>query len=402
MSLMEPRPRSELEQELTHHYLNIFISVLLLPTVRETDLGGYGSQVMRMMMHSESVKCAVFAACASNKYMLLRDQRYHDAALGYYFRAVELVNHALAELGSSGKGPDDPLVTKPNLRINQMWGPPDKTLDARKHVDGAMSLLKLRYEDTGSPISMTRPLHRVNTESVLYQAFLLSMRKPFAPNFHVDAQFLDRSEHVLNARKLVDVLPEDSSPVLGLPLPLYRLITDLIDFLNSPKRLNSQILTLLKGEMETWEGLILAENESESAFSTLTSFHKDAVTLFVLSASLLLDHITETSASQSSAESGSINTRCPTPEPSKPPRWQVKRAFCILRRPASYETWTRCFLGAWPMLILGYSVTLAEDIALIRRVLGKMRERMGYGEIQRIIDDLEAVWNGRAGGKEAD
>lgn len=373
-------------------------------------------------MHSESVKCAVFAACASNKYMLLRDQRYHDAALGYYFRAVELVNHALAELGSSGKGPDDPLVTsvvylylydvrafpklsacvveEPNLCINQMWGPPDKTLDARKHVDGAMSLLKLRYEDAGSPISMTRPLHRVNTESVLYQAFLLSMRKPFAPNFHVDAQFLDRSEHVLNARKLVDVLPEDSSPVLGLPLPLYRLITDLIDFLNSPKRLNSQILTLLKGEMETWEGLILAENESESAFSTLTSFHKDAVTLFVLSASLLLDHITETSASQSSAESRSINTRCPTPEPSKPPRWQVKRAFCILRRPASYETWTRCFLGAWPMLILGYSVTLAEDIALIRRVLGKMRERMGYGEIQRIIDDLEAVWNGRAGGKE--
>lgn len=108
---LELRELPDLEQELSHHYLNVFLSVLLLPTVRESDLEGYGSQVMSMMLRSESVKCAVLAACASNKYMLLRSRKYHDAALGYYFRAVELVNRALHDLGASAKGPDDPLLT---------------------------------------------------------------------------------------------------------------------------------------------------------------------------------------------------------------------------------------------------------------------------------------------------
>ncbi|KAK1658900.1 hypothetical protein BDP55DRAFT_593273 [Colletotrichum godetiae] len=399
---LELRESPDLEQELTRHYFNVFLSVLLLPTVRESDLEGYGSQVMSMMHRSESVKCAVLAACASNKYMLQRSRKYHDAALGYYFRAVELVNRALHDLSATAKGPDDPLLTTVvYLYLYDMWGPPDETLDARKHVDGAMNLLKLRYEDTGSPMSMSRPLHRINTESVLYQAFLLAMRRPFAPNFHVDEQFLDRSEHVLNARKLIDILSEDDSPVLGLPLPLYRLITDLIDFLNSPKHPTEAFLTRMREEIDTWEGFVLVEDTAADYPPSLTSFHKDAATLFVLGASLLLDYISESSSSLSplATQGPKIShlSWSPSQETSNIPRWQVQRAFEILRRPAAYETWTRCFLGAWPMLILGYSVTLPEDISLIRRVLNQMVERMGYGEIQRILDDLEAVWTVRAG-----
>ncbi|KAK1708147.1 hypothetical protein BDP67DRAFT_411660 [Colletotrichum lupini] len=397
---LELRELPDLEQELTHHYFNIFLSVLLLPTVRERDLEGYGSQVMSMMLRSESVKCGVLAACASNKYMLLRSRRYHDAALGYYFRAVELVNRALHDLGASAKGPDDPLLTTVvYLYLYDMWGPPDETLDARKHVDGAMNLLKLRYEDTCSPMSMSRPLHRINTESVLYQAFLLAMRKPFAPNFHVDEQFLDRSEHVLNARKLIDILSEGDSPVLGLPLPLYRLITDLIDVLNSPKHPTEAFLIRMREEMKTWEGLVLVEDGGASCPLSMTSFHKDAVTLFVLGASLLLDYIAEFSLANHTLWPQVPRTTQNSWNPLHPmrsaPRWQVQRAFEILRRPAAYETWTRCFLGAWPMLILGYSVTSSEDISLIRRVLTQMVERMGYGEIQRILDDLEGVWTKR-------
>ncbi|OHF02307.1 hypothetical protein CORC01_02300 [Colletotrichum orchidophilum] len=402
ITYLELREPPDLEQELIHHYLNVFLSVLLLPTVRERDLEGYGSQVMSMVLRSESVKCAVLAACASNKYMLLRSRRYHDAALGYYFRAVELVNRALHDLGTSAKGPDDPLLTTVvYLYLYDLWGPPDETLDARKHVDGAMNLLKLRYEDTSSPMSMSRPLHRINTESVLYQAFLLAMRKPFAPNFHVDEQFLDRSEHVLNARNLIDILPEDFSPVLGLPLPLYRLITDLIDFLNSPKHPTDAFLTRMREEMDTWEGFVLVEDGTVNYPWSMTSFHKDAVTLFVLGASLLLDYIAESSTAVSTSatriQRAPQNSWIPLQEASDGPRWQVNRAFEILRRPAAYETWTRCFLGAWPMLILGYSVTSFEDISLIRRVLTQMVERMGYGEIQRILDDLEGVWTFRAG-----
>lgn len=226
------------------------------------------------------------------------------------------------------------------------------------------------------------------------------MRKPFAPNFHVDEQFLDRSEHVLNTRKLIDILSEGDSPVLGLPLPLYRLITDLIDFLNSPKHPSEAFVIRMREEIETWEGLVLVDDGAARYPSSMTSFHKDAVTLFVLGASLLLDYVAESSFSNHmSTPQVSRNTQDrwnPQQQALSAPRWQVQRAFEILRRPAAYETWTRCFLGAWPMLILGYSVTSSEDISLIRGVLTQMVERMGYGEIQRILDDLEGVWTMRA------
>ncbi|KAF6811379.1 fatty-acid amide hydrolase [Colletotrichum musicola] len=184
----------DIEHELTHHYLNVLITALLLPTVTEVDLEEYGSQVVGMMMGSDSVKYAVLANCASNKYMLSRNIRYQNAALVYYLKAIELVNHALLELGSFKKSPGDALLTTVvYLYLYNFWGS-DTSVDARKHIDGAMSLLKLRYADSNSPLSMARPLHRVTTESVLYQAFLLAIRQPFAPNFQVDKQFLTRSE----------------------------------------------------------------------------------------------------------------------------------------------------------------------------------------------------------------
>lgn len=105
------RELPDIEHELTHHYLNVLITALLLPTVTEVDLEDYGSQVVGMMMGSDSVKYAVLANCASNKYMLSRNVRYQKAALVYYLKAIELVNHALLELGSSKKSPGDALLT---------------------------------------------------------------------------------------------------------------------------------------------------------------------------------------------------------------------------------------------------------------------------------------------------
>ncbi|KAF6794660.1 hypothetical protein CSOJ01_13609 [Colletotrichum sojae] len=383
----------EIEHELTHHYLNVLITALLLPTVTEVDLEEYGSQVVEMMMGSDSVKYAVLANCASNKYMLSRNIRYQKAALVYYLKAIELVNHALLELGPSKRSPGDALLTTVvYLYLYNFWGS-DTSVDARKHIDGAMSLLKLRYADTNSPLSMTRPLHRVTTESVLYQAFLLAIRQPFAPNFHVDKQFLTRSEDVLHVRSFLDSIFNESSLVLGLPLRLYRLITDIIDIINQNEPPKQDVLIRIREEMTMWESSISNSNETEILASATDGFEADAVALFVLGASLLLDYVTESSSSTTSADTttamngaGTFGLRVSSS------RWQIKQALSILRRPAAYETWTRCYLGVWPLLILGYSVTDEEDISLLRCVSSRMRERIGYGEVQRIQADLEAVW----------
>lgn len=256
-----------------------------------------------------------------------------------------------------------------------------------------MSLLKLRYADTDSPLSMTRPLHRVTTESVLYQAFLLAIRKPFSPNFHVDKQFLTRSEDVLHVRSFLDSLFNESSLVLGLPLRLYRLITDIIDVINPNEPPTQDALIRIRQEMRVWENSISNPNKTEFPVSARDGFETDAVTLFVLAASLLLDYVTEPSATQTISHAiTTVNTTAPFDISESTPRWQTKQALTILRRPAAYETWTRCYLAAWPLLILGYSVTDEEDISLLRHVSSCMRERIGYGEVQRIQADLEAVW----------
>lgn len=71
---------SELEVELVQHYLDKLISVLLLPNVQKGFYADYRSRVVSMMVNCESVKCAVLACCASNKYMLSDDVRYQDTS----------------------------------------------------------------------------------------------------------------------------------------------------------------------------------------------------------------------------------------------------------------------------------------------------------------------------------
>ncbi|TDZ41089.1 putative amidase [Colletotrichum trifolii] len=383
----------ELEHELTHHFLNVYLTVLLLPTVSKLDLGDYGSEMAGLMLRSESVKYAVLANCASNKYMLCRNHQYQKAALVYYLKAMELVNHGLRELGSSQQSPGDSLLTTVvYLYLYNFWGS-DTSVDAKNHIDGAISLLNLRYEDRDAPLSMRTPLHRVATESVLYQAFLLAIRKPFEPTFHVDPKFLARSEDVLNAKRLINTLSSESSLVLGLPLRLYRHITDIIDLPNTPFEARKDAVARIGLEMNYWNHQVTAGDDCESSSPQTAGFLTEATTLFVLGASLLYDYMMEASAAATGFPTTGLmemteGQRLPS---AASPRWQVERAFSILRRPKAYETWTRCYLGAWPMLILGYSVSSEEDVALIRQVLVHMRDRMGYGEIQRILEDVEEV-----------
>lgn len=97
--------------DLIYHFLNNFISVLVLPTWNRKNLVEYESELVSMMMHSEGVKCAVLAACAANKYILSNNNRYERLALVYYSRAVGHVNRELDKLCSPDQAPPDSLVT---------------------------------------------------------------------------------------------------------------------------------------------------------------------------------------------------------------------------------------------------------------------------------------------------
>ena len=97
--------------ELIYHFLNNFISVLVLPTWNRKHLVEYQSELVGMMMQSPGVKCAVLAASAANKYTLSSNNRYEKLALVYYSRAVWHANQELNKLCLPHQVPGDSLVT---------------------------------------------------------------------------------------------------------------------------------------------------------------------------------------------------------------------------------------------------------------------------------------------------
>ncbi|KAL4904496.1 hypothetical protein BDW74DRAFT_178602 [Aspergillus multicolor] len=247
-----------------------------------------------MLLEYRSVKWAVLASAASNKHALTNNIRYHKAALEYYSRGVEDVKRAIGELCFDQNVPSMSLITTViYLYIYDLWGQ-DTALDPRGHVAGAVKLLNLRY-DKSLPLVMTRPFDRLTTESVIYQAFLLSIRRPFAPNFHIDSQLLFRSEAILDTKALINAA-DQSSPVLGVSVSLYRLILEIIDIRNLPaEEITADAVRQLRTRMKRWEALVLDTGTSSSHLrmqvqaATPDPFQKSIMTLYILAASLLLD-----------------------------------------------------------------------------------------------------------------
>ena len=82
----------------------------------------------------------------------------------------------------------------------------------------------------------------------------------------------------------------------------------------------------------------------------------------------------------------------------KPGRWQMDLAMAILQCPEEHEKWSHCFLGAWPLLIVGYGARSIEEITLVKDVLSNICQRTGYGEVQRIREELEEVTSLKSAG----
>ncbi|KAF7550000.1 hypothetical protein G7046_g8158 [Stylonectria norvegica] len=390
--------------ELIYHFLNSFISVLVLPTWNRKHLLEYQTELVGMMMHSQGVKCAVLAACAANMQILTNNDRYEKLALVYYSRAVWHANQELHQLCLPSQVPTDSLMTTVvYLYLHDIWGS-DPAVDPRRHVTGAIELLNMKYDHAPYKPSLRRTFDQFTAESILYQAFLLAIRRPFAAksNFYIDSQFLGRIQEVLDSQ--INTLPSSSdiSPILGATQLLYRFILDIINLHTAREEHGVDDAARLKAEMRQWEAKVLNEHTQDGPALAEKSFHANTLSLYILAASLLLDWITESPSSNTPIESvGLLNGAAPTTSNERQHfdethRWQVAYALSILRQPGACETWSRCYLGTWPMLILGYAVSTDVDIKLIRHVLSFTRHRMGYGENQRILSELEEVWSARA------
>ncbi|KAJ4007531.1 hypothetical protein NW752_010193 [Fusarium irregulare] len=326
------------------------------------------------MAQNDIVKHSVLASCASNKYVMTGNNRYRLLGLQYYSRAVKDMNQELESFRSDNPVQHSYLLTAVSFfYIFGFWGI-DASSDPRPHVDGAVKLLTMKSHDQAAK-SSTRTYDRVNIESVLYQGFLLATRRPFKPDFRMDTEFISHAESLLNLCGSSDSSGKNSSLILGVPTSLYRLILKVMDSYNIATDKVNDYLECLRVDMDYWEQLLINDDIQDGPPSG-AGFND----LMILAASLLLDLVAE-----------NLNHCITISEQQKPWRWQMDLAMAILQCPEEHEKWSHCFLGAWPLLILGYGARSIEEITLVKDVLGNIRQRTGYGEVQRIREELEEI-----------
>jgi hypothetical protein len=172
--------------------------------------------------------------------------------------------------------------------------------------------------------------------------------------------------------------------VLGVPTSLYRLILRIIDSCNVPRGSLLNQLKGLKAELQYWEQLLLDDEDSQSPQHGDSRFND----LMIIATSLLLDLITGTLTSWDNTDWPPTSVR---DGDGKPWRWQLDLAMNILQCPEEHQKWSGCYLGARPLLILGYGARSLEEITLVKDMLRKMQQRIGYGEVQRIREELDEI-----------
>ncbi|KAI8711073.1 Zn(2)-C6 fungal-type domain-containing protein [Fusarium sp. LHS14.1] len=370
------------ELDLIHHWLNVLSDLLVLPNADPACVAGHSFETLRMMTSCSGLKSAILACSASNKSTLSKDPRYQVASLRYYNEAIRYVSDAVADIGHRSKAPSDMLITTMTyVYAYDLWGP-DGELDARKHVAAAITLMKIRYQTAPKQICDSPTAswwYRVVYESVLYQAFFLAIRKPLSPDFDVDPELFQLQNEYQHLKSFATVL-ERQPLILGLPLSLYSLMIAVIKTPQLPEAQRRSQLLELRTELALWETLT---DDDTPNLDVHSGFQANAVALFVLATSLLLDQMCEQCLP--AGNPAELTTTSHT-------RWQVFAALRLLQRPDVSEMWTRCYLGAWPVLVVGYSAREEEHISSIRSILRQMAERTGYGEFQRILEELEDLW----------
>lgn len=262
--------------------------------------------------------------------------------------------------------------------------------DIPRHVNAAMRILRLRL--LSKPSNISRPFDRLAIESVLYQVFLV-VTGPWSDPFELDLQF--DAEFWLQAELLLaksNLYPDRSisfnSPVIGVPLALFRIVISLKKIYQTPWEHDEETLHKLRNEVEEWEGIVLSDGETDQHFDDeeyrcSPDIYRDAAYLYVLVSSLLMDQI-------------SIGEWTPgIPQVAPSDSWQLKKAIQILETRKDDPDWSKCFIGNWPVYSLGFFLDSPEGIELVRNDMQQRWDVVKFSQIMRFRKDLEATWAAR-------
>lgn len=257
--------------------------------------------------------------------------------------------------------------------------------DIPMHVHAATRILTLRLLSRDRTIEHL--FDRLAVESVLYQMFLVTTglwSRPPEEGSHFDAEFWLRAEELLDRSTIFPGRSTSfNSPVLGVPVSLFRLSLTLRQQYRADAPPDMNVLRRIRDEVEDHEALLLCEStdspNEEDIWRSKEVYYRDTKYLYTLIVSLLFEQLSRHDGTP---------VRLPEPGDS----WQVRRAIGILRRYEHADGWSRSFIGNWPVYTLGLFAESLEDRQFIQNDLQRRWDLTKFAQPFRFREDLEAIW----------
>ncbi|KAF2826813.1 hypothetical protein CC86DRAFT_291830 [Ophiobolus disseminans] len=386
---------TDLEVVISRHFIEKYYEFLVLPNCHPAFRDGWIRDIQELMTEDESLRYSVLANAASHIHNMDTNPGMQSLALNYYSKSIRGLSKVLTQAS-------DPYLTSCNGFLSSvillyLLGCMGKGtyFDVPPHVHAAMRVITLRLFRTSS-IEL-QPFDCLALESVLYQIFLAStvLWSDEASLIEFDLDFWLKAESLLQTSVMFPGKPNSlNSPVLGVPAALFRLAIQVQQACRSPAMYDFEARQSLRREVETWEGIVLANRmigctADHNPATRQQTYYEGASYLYVLIVSLLLDQISE--SPECDSPSGRQSSRLPEPVP----RWQVETAIRIIRSFENDTGWSGCYIGNWPVYTLGFFLSAEEDIDLIRNEMSRRWTSASFMQVSRFHADLEAVWSAR-------
>ncbi|KAM0282488.1 hypothetical protein ACHAQH_003002 [Verticillium albo-atrum] len=375
----------EMPIALSRHFVDKCFTQLLLPTCHPGFSQDWLTEIQDLMVSHECLHYSVLACAASHIYLTDTSTPTEGLALKYYTNATRALS-SLLENVAHPELHNGLLMSVMLLYLHGCMGVGTYD-DIPIHVNAAIRIIKMRLLDRHETV--VRLFDRLAVESVLYQLFLVTTglwTQKAEVDYDFDAEFWPRAEDLLDRSP---IFPGQSmslnSPVLGVPISLFRLSLMLRQQYGSGLPPDSEMLRRIRSEVEDCEALLLCDQAAGSRAADEQSteeegYSRDACCLFGIIVSLLFEQLCQ----------AGIGTGPLVPEPSE--SWQINKAVRILRRHDHAVGWTRCFFGNWPVYTLGFFLTSPADQDLVRNDLQRRWDMSGFTQVCRFQGDLEDTW----------
>jgi hypothetical protein len=376
--------RRDIEPIVSANFFDKYFDMIVLPNCHPQFYHGWISEIKELMTLHPSLYYSMLACSAAQVHSLSGTSQLHGLALEYYGQSMRYVSRLLDS--ESLVNHNGLLMSIILLYLHGCLG--QATFgDIPRHLDAAMSLVRLRLLDGGSAIQQS--FDRIALESVLYQIFLTTAGswsdcQPHAAR--LDDTFWNKAELLLEDSHLFpEESPSVNSPILGVPVSLFRLVLSAKQLYHRRDDPDLAALDELQAEIGDWEALVLRNGDPDSAASQSNLSHyqlyKDAAYLYIIIASLLIDQAASAVASDAT-----------THIPSASESWQAAKMLEILKRQQGNTEWGKCFISNWPLYTAGFFMDTHEAQDVVRQELRFRIEVTGFSQPVRFLQDLEAVW----------